>query len=109
MNVTKLSKKLQLEYPVRLPDGAGGYSEFWVTLGTLWGAVELRGSGRETDIASRLALKVTVRFAPFGSPSRPTAEMRFRDGDRLYDIEAVHETDPSNRFLTCFASEEVGI
>jgi hypothetical protein len=34
--------------------------------------------------------------------------MRFRDGARLYRIEAVQESDPMGRFLTCFAVEEVG-
>jgi head-tail adaptor len=34
--------------------------------------------------------------------------MRFRDGGRLYRIEAVQESDATGRWLTCFAVEEVG-
>lgn len=107
MKAPVLSRKLVLEAPARVPDGAGGYAETWTQLGTLWGEIALRGSGREVDEASRLALKITIRAAPQGAPSRPTAAMRFRDGARLYLIEAVHESDPSGRYLTCFAVEEV--
>jgi hypothetical protein len=70
--------------------------------------VETRGSGRDVDLAARLQLKITVRATPPGSMSRPDAAMRFRDGARVYLIEAVHEADPRGRALTCFAFEEVG-
>jgi head-tail adaptor len=48
-----------------------------------------------------------VRGAPVGVPSRPEAGQRFREGSRVYRIEAVAEKDPQGRYLTCFATEEV--
>jgi head-tail adaptor len=103
-----MSRRLVLEAPERVPDGAGGYSESWVQLGHVWGTVAVRGSGREVDRVARLRLAITVRAVPEGAAARPTAEMRFRDGDRLYRIEAVHEGDRRGRTLTCYATEEVG-
>jgi head-tail adaptor len=103
-----MNRRLMLEAPQRTPDGAGGFVETWVTLGSLWGAVELRGAGRDLDQASRLQLKVHVRTAPHGALSRPGPEMRFLDGDRVYWIETVHEAFPHDGTLTCFAYEEVG-
>ena len=103
-----MTRRLLLEAPVRVPDGAGGYGETWVARGHVWAAVETRGSGREVDQAARLLLKITMRAVPQGAEARPTAEMRFRDGVRLYRIEAVHETDATGRTLTCYAVEEVG-
>lgn len=109
MKAPQLTRRLVLEAPERVPDGAGGYTETWVARGTIWGEVDLRGAGREVDAAaSRLNLKITVRAAPQGAPSRPTAAMRFRDGTRVYRIEAVTEADPSGRYLLCFATEETG-
>ncbi|WP_239025618.1 phage head closure protein [Roseicyclus persicicus] len=102
-----MTRRLLLEAPERVPDGAGGYGEAWVALGHVWAAVETRGAGREVDQAARLQLKVTMRAVPQGAAARPTAEMRFRDGDRLYRIEAVHEGDALGRTLVCFAVEEV--
>lgn len=103
------SRRLTLEAPQRTPDGAGGYTETWAPLGRVWAEVLPRGAGRETAAASSaLSLKITLRAAPQGAPSRPTAAMRFRDGARIYRIEAVTEADPTGRTLICFASEETG-
>lgn len=106
MSVPHFNRKLTLEAPTRSSDGAGGFSEVWQTIGTIWGEVLPRGAGREVE-ASELKLKVTVRAAPQGAPSRPTAAMRFRDGGRLYVIEAVTEAEAAGRYLVCFVKEEV--
>jgi head-tail adaptor len=103
-----LTRKLLVEASQRVPDGGGGFDETWVPLGEIWAEVKARGAGREVDTASRLQLTITVRAAPQGAPSRPAVGMRFRDGTRIYDIEAVTEATPANRYLTCFAVEEVG-
>ena len=108
MSGPAMTRRLVLEAPERVADGAGGFSETWVALGHVWAAVELRGAGREVDVAARLQLKITMRAVPVGAGARPTAAMRFREGARLYRIEAVHESDETGRTLTCFAVEEVG-
>lgn len=108
MRTSDLNRRLTLEAPQRLADGAGGFSETWIALGHVWAAVTVRGAGREVDQAARLQLAITLRAAPQGARARPDARMRFRDGTRIYRIEAVHESEPRGRFLTCFAVEEVG-
>lgn len=108
MSAPEMNRRLLLEAPERLEDGAGGYSEFWVALGHVWAAVALRGTGREAGDAARLPLKITMRAVAQDAEARPDARMRLRDGDRIYRIEAVHEGDPRGRTLVCFAVEEVG-
>jgi head-tail adaptor len=107
MKVPSFNRKLILEAPARIDDGAGGFEETWGPLGIIWGEVLPRGAGRELE-ASMLKLKVTVRSAPQGAPSRPSPAMRFRDGDRVYDIEAVTEAGSQGRYLVCYVTEEVG-
>jgi len=107
MSRPQMTRKLVLETPGRVPDGAGGYTQTWTALGIVWAEV-LPRTAREDSAASRLGLKITLRAAPQGAPSRPTPQQRFRDGARLYLIEAVTEADPTGRFLTCFAIEETG-
>ncbi len=109
--VPVLNRKLTLERPDRVPDGAGGFSETWQVLGILW--AEIRpGSGREREgeflTVSRVPYRITVRAAPAGAPSRPRPEQRFREGTRLFRILAVSENDTRGHYLTCFAEEEVG-
>ena len=56
---------------------------------------------------STVSWRITVRAAPYDSPSRPKPEQRFRAGSRIFRIVAVAEADHSARYLTCFAQEEV--
>ncbi|GKY88729.1 head-tail adaptor protein [Sinisalibacter aestuarii] len=105
-----LNRKLVLEAPVRLPDGAGGFATTWEVLGTLW--AEIRpGAGRERAVelmtVATLPLRITVRAAPEGAPSRPVPEQRFRAGQRVFRILAVTEADAGAQYLSCFAQEEV--
>ncbi len=104
-----LDRPLLLEAPTRVADGAGGFALTWVAVGTLWAALQ-PGSGREAAgeevTTARVPYRITVRGAPDGSPRRPKAEQRFRDGARLFTILAVTERDPRGQYLTCFAQEE---
>jgi hypothetical protein len=53
-----------------------------------------------------MGYKIVVRAAAFGAPDRPKPEQRFREGERLYLIQAVTEEDPAGHYLACFATEE---
>lgn len=110
MKPVRLNRKLTLETAQRLSDGAGGFGETWVALGDHW--VEIRaGIGRERpqDFATFSAVhyRIILRATPFGSPSRPRPEQRFREGDRIFHIQAVADLDPAGRYLTCYTYEEV--
>ncbi len=111
MKPVALSRPLVLETSHRVPDGAGGYTEAWLALGTLWAEV-VAGTGREDTgsafvTLSRVPYRITVRGAPQGAPSRPKPAQRFRDGARLFRIVAVTEREASGLHLICFAHEEV--
>ncbi|EAQ11075.1 MULTISPECIES: phage head closure protein [Maritimibacter] len=112
MKAPVLNRRLTLEEPVDVADGAGGFTRTWVELGALWANIKA-GTGRERAVesmtASTISWKITVRAAPHGSPSRPKPEQRFRAGARLFRIVAVAEADHSARYLTCFAQEEVSV
>jgi head-tail adaptor len=106
----RLTRPLVLEAQARSSDGAGGFTETWSTLGTLWAEVA-PGSGRdvagvEVTLAS-VPLRITVRGARVGSAARPLAGQRFRDGARYFPILAVSERDAGGRYLICYAREEV--
>lgn len=106
----RLTHQLTLEAPVRVMDGAGGVSESWTALGTIWAEVQAR-TGRDADVGraptARMAYRITVRGAPVGSPERPWPGQRLRDGARVFHIYAVAERDPEGRYLTVLADEEV--
>ena len=51
----------------------------------------------------RLRLRIAIHALPEGHVDRPVQGDRFREGRRLYDVDAVHEADPAGRYLTCHA------
>ena len=110
MRAPVLNRKLVLEEPQRVADGAGGFTTSWVALGTLWAEIRA-GTGRERAAefltVSTIPFRITVRAAPEGAPSRPRPEQRFTAGSRIFRILAVTESDPSGRYLVCFAQEEI--
>jgi head-tail adaptor len=111
MKDVALTRKLVLEEPQKVSDGAGGFTEVWIALGVLWADVRA-GTGREREAAglftvSTVPYRITVRAAAHGAPSRPKPDQRFRDGERLFRIMAVTERDPRGMFLECYAREEV--
>ena len=105
-----LNRKLVLEAPAQTADGAGGFSTDWTALGTMWGNVTAR-SGRtvngEGAVHSQVRYRIIVRSAPVGSSMRPKPEQRFKEGTRLYRIDAVSESDLAGLYLECWAHEEV--
>lgn len=104
-----LRRRLVLERQETVPDGAGGLIATWVPLGHLWAEVT-PGAGRAAEgeefPLARQRFRITVRGAAPGAPSRPVAGQRFRDGTRLFAIQAVTERDPAGRYLVCAAVEE---
>ncbi|CAM4035973.1 head-tail adaptor protein [Palleronia rufa] len=109
MRTVELTRELVLEAPVETPDGRGGRRREWRELGTLWADMRPR-SGREArGEGVRLSLsswRILVRASPVGAESRPRPGQRFREGERVFDILAVTETDGGARWLTCLAEEE---
>ncbi|WP_299206619.1 head-tail adaptor protein [uncultured Tateyamaria sp.] len=112
MKLPRLNRRLTLESPSRVSDGAGGFSERWMPLGVLWAELTAR-TGRETiatgAAVSAVPYSVVVRGAPVGHPERPIADQRFRDGNRVFHIRSVAERDPEGRYLVCMTDEEVAI
>ena len=108
MSGPRLNRRLMLETKERVADGSGGFDEVWVALGELWAEITPR-AGRETNDAgvtiSAVSYKIVVRASTVGAPSRPVAEQRFREGPRVFVIQAVTEYDHDARYITCFAEE----
>ncbi|PVA08057.1 head-tail adaptor protein [Thalassorhabdomicrobium marinisediminis] len=105
----RLNRKLVLEMPARVPDGAGGFAESWMPLGIVWANVTARTGREAAGIAaplSRVAYRIITRAAPPTSNARPQPNQRFREGARYYRILSVAEQDADGRYLICTAQEE---
>ena len=108
MSAPRLNRRLVLEAPEDVPDGAGGVTRSWQVLGQIWAKLEPR-TGRAVDAAAgslaRMPYRITVRAAPAGSPARPAPGQRLRAGARVFHVQAVAD-ESGGAWLTCFAEEE---
>jgi head-tail adaptor len=109
MRTPVLGRRLVLENAAREADGAGGFVETWMALGTHWAEVR-PGRGRAAEgegvVLSRVGWRITVRAALPGSVARPLAGQRFREGERVFRVLSVSEADSGGRYLLCEADEE---
>ncbi len=106
----RLNRLLILEMPARVPDGAGGFAQSWMALGTLWANIKARSGREKAGVAGPLSLSnyiITLRAAPAHSTARPQPDQRFREGERLFRILSVAEDDTDARYLRCLAQEEI--
>jgi len=109
MSAPRLNRQMVLEARQVTSDGAGGFTQGWLPLGTVWAEVSPR-SGREMSqsgaAVSRMSYRIIVRAAPVGDEQRPAAQQRFREGSRIFNIDAVAEHGTDGRYLQCWAQEE---
>ncbi len=99
-----MNRKLILEERVDVPNGGGGFDVTWSSLGTVWAELRAR-TGTEAVVAgadrTRQRYRVVVRGTPYGAPSRPRPDQRFREGARVYPIFAVTEFDRDGHYIIC--------
>lgn len=89
---------------VDLPDGVGGIARTYLTIDTLWGALEAvsadPGIGEDRPRAV-LAWRVTVR-----APNTVASGDRLVMGGRIFLVEAVSDPDGRGRLSRCRCREE---
>lgn len=110
MGGVTLNRRVTLESPTRVADGAGGFVESWAVLGTLWARIDQRIGrfvGSPGGAVSETAVRITLRAAPVGQSNRPRPGQRLRMGPRTFLIEAVAESDAAGRYLRCNCQEEI--
>lgn len=110
MTRIRLNRKLVLETPQPVADGAGGYRQGWAVLGEMW--ADIRPAGHvDADVGEtarlRERLQVVVRAAPVGSDRRVLPGQRFRQGVQVLRVLAVSEHDPRGRYLRCETEKEM--
>jgi SPP1 family predicted phage head-tail adaptor len=93
----KLNRRLVLEAPAIMPDGAGGVIRTYQTLATLWAALAPI-SVREDVLADGLGDTATHRVGIRSGPE-VTTRHRFRLGARVFDVIAIRDRDDKGCFL----------
>ncbi len=101
--ISNLSRRLQLERQIEIPDGAGGFSLIWESVATLWGDVETM-SGRREFVVAKWEVDVTHRII-IRRRADINSAMRLRDGNIIYEIIAVYDADAHSSYQSCQCRE----
>jgi SPP1 family predicted phage head-tail adaptor len=99
----KLNRRLALESPVEIPDGAGGVTRSFETAATLWAQVapvSARGDVEAEKLGGAVTHLIRIRKSP-----DVTTRHRLRDGATLYRIVSIRDRDGRGRFLEIAAEE----
>jgi SPP1 family predicted phage head-tail adaptor len=98
-----LRHELVLESAVATPDGYGGTTQVWATAATLFARMEPLGA-RQTVNTGQTSRTVTHRIT-VRQDAAVESGMRFRKGDRIFDILTIHDPDETGRYFSCETSE----
>lgn len=96
--------ELALEAATRLPDGAGGYTQSWSEVATLFARIEPVSAANRFGADKQTATvthRVTLRRR-----DNVRHGMRLSRRDRVFEIVTVHDPDETGRYLVCQVREE---
>ncbi len=100
-----LRRAVDLQQQTRTADGAGGFSEGWTTVATVFARiVPLRADSRlrADQLAETVTHRIVLRWR-----AGVVAGMRFASGGRVFDIVTVHDPDETGRYLECRVREDL--
>lgn len=98
-----LRRRLEYERLAETPDGQGGQSTVWQKQFDVWAAIRPTGAAIADQAGNRQA--VTSHDIVLRQRPDIVAGMRFRSGDRLFEILAVFDPDETGRYLQCRCRE----
>lgn len=101
--IGELTRRVVLEQVTRTPDGAGGATESWTAVATVFAAVRALGGNESFSFdrtTGRATHEIIIRHRTDVKPA-----MRFRLGTRTFEILNALDHDGRRRHLRCLVEE----
>lgn len=103
MSVRKMNKWIHLEVLEPISDGGGGYTDTWRPIWEGW-AERQPPKPRDITMAQQNTFTLTHVFR-IRHTDRIDRSMRFREGERIFQILSYHADDPRERYLKVYCQE----
>lgn len=107
--IRKLREKINIEKPIRIQNGSGGFTtEYKQHAGLLWAEIKPAG-GRERFFAQKLEMDITHRITLRFDPDlnlKPNMRVSFEA--RLFKILVITNRDERSRWLDLLCEEGSG-
>ncbi len=105
INAGSLRHRVTVQQPPATKDGYGRRSGPWSDVATVSASIEEK-AGTESDVANQLIatgqVVITIRFPRSWTL---TTKMRFKFGDRFFEVGSIQNFENVNCFLVCNCSE----
>jgi len=98
------NQRLDLQQELEVPDGCGGFTTNWSTVGVVWANITPR-AGMPIVRAGNLDHEVSL-WIHLRKISGLRQGMRFVLGNRIFLIISVLDPDETGRYLRCQVNEE---
>ena len=106
MDIASLRHRITIERVAETVDSVRDIKSSWTTFATVWAEVRSL-NGREywesRQVNSEITGKIKIRYL-----SGITTKMRIKFGSRIFDIEAILNTEERNREMILLVKEQNG-
>lgn len=96
--------RLVIEARDAISDSGGGQTVSWSSGATVWAEITPLSGGellRQDRLSATITHRISLRYRSDVAP-----EMRFRSGERLFEILTVRDVDERHRRLECLCEEK---
>jgi SPP1 family predicted phage head-tail adaptor len=104
MRAGRMDKRVEIQQPVSVPDGAGGQTVTWTTFDTIWASIEPL-QGQEYIAAQQMQTAVTHRLR-IRYLEGITAAMRVKFGARVFQIQSILNYNERNAEMQLMCVEQ---
>ena len=103
--IGSLNKRITLQYPTKVSDDMGGFTETWVDAATVWSAI-WPTSAREQVQSMKETMTISHRIRiRYRSILRPDWRVKF--GNRYFNIVSIINPSERNEWLDLMCKEAI--
>lgn len=103
----KLNKRIKFQYPLKIPDGTGGFTETWMDVsgGGVWAAIwSIRASQlvKPEAVTMNISHQIRIRYREGIKPN-----WRIKFGNRYFSIQGILNPEERNEKIDMFCKEVI--
>lgn len=99
LNAGELTERIEIQAPVKVSNGRGGFTTTWITLATVWAREWTVSSGDKTEANQPVLVRIKKFKIRFRRGMR--TEYRIKSGNQYYSITGIDTDRKEALFLTC--------
>lgn len=100
-----LNKRITIQYPARVSDNMGSFTETWTDTGTVWAAMWPVSANEQIQSMQNSMVvthKIRIRYRSVLSPG-----WRLKFGNRYFNIVGIVNPNEKNEYLDIMAKEAI--